>query len=392
MIGDLARPVEERMSGRLAVAALAAGLVLLTGCGQDPAATASPPPAAQALDATVRAQIDELAKGAIKDGVTGVVVAVHDPAKGDLLAAYGASDTAGTPMTPDLHYRIASVTKTFTATAVLELADRGKLALDDPISKYVTDMPNGDVITLRNLLGMRSGLYEYSSDPSLFGAYTEDPLLPGYTLQTGLDLIRAHAPAAPPNQQTVYTDSNFLLLGFAIEKASGIPAPQYLEDLARRTGLADTTFPTTPDMPEPAGRGYTLANDKYPKSDVTRSNTIYPWTAGAIVSTVPDMLTYAPLLAGGAGLEPATWEARKTTTPLTSTGIKVGYGLGITEIGDWVGHDGSIAGYSNVVVHRPQSGTTIVVMVNAGDGPQVPALEPFLGIAKLLYPDSLPTW
>jgi D-alanyl-D-alanine carboxypeptidase len=117
-----------------------------------------------------------------------------------------------------------------------------------------------------------------------------------------------------------------------------------------------------------------------------------PWTAGALVSTVADMTRYAPMLATDAGLPPEIAAQRQSWTPLTTSGVRLQYGLGITQLGDWVGHDGSIFGYSDLVFHLPAQRATVVVMVNAGDGDAVPAQALWGEVVKLLYPDSLPQW
>ena len=136
----------------------------------------------------------------LTNGMTGTVVAIVDPERGTILKAYGTADTAGTPMTPDLHYRIGSVTKTFTADAILRLVDQGKVALTDPISKYVDDLPYGDQITIQDLLAMRSGMYDFGNDTDFFNRYIADPTLP-WTVDDSLAIVRAHASeATPPNQ------------------------------------------------------------------------------------------------------------------------------------------------------------------------------------------------
>jgi D-alanyl-D-alanine carboxypeptidase len=379
---------------RLAVV-VAVAAVLLAGCAartatstQNTAPSVAPTPAftpTVPMDPALKGKIDAIAQGAIANGVTGVVVGVHDPQKGDLLAAYGTADSAGTPMTTDMHYRIASVSKSFTATAILELVDQQKVYLDDPLSKWIDNIPNGTAITLRNLLAMRSGLYDYTADPSVADPYAADPLLPGYTVDTALKILRAHAAdCTPPGLQTVYSDTNYVLLGYVIQKATGIPVARYLDGLATRTGLNQTTFPTGPDMPAPFSSGY--ADGK----DVTRSNPLVPWTAGAMVSTVPDMMAYAAPLATGAGITPATFGDRTAFTRINAAGARVDYGLGISRYGEWLGHDGAITGYSDVVVNRPASGTSIVVMLNGADGRGVPAIPPFVAIARALYPASVP--
>ena len=111
-------------------------------------------------------------------------------------------------------------------------------------------------------------------------------------------------------------------------------------------------------------------------------------TAGAMVSTVPDMTRYAAQLATGAGLSPETAAARQAFTPLTSTGIRLQYGLGVTQLGDWVGHDGSIFGYSNMVWYLPREGATVVVAGNVADAMSVPSQALWGEVVKILYPDT----
>lgn len=169
-------------TGRRALrAGAAAMLLLLTGVAAAPAAPAraaavSAPSAAAAaavareaavpreLDpATVR-RLDAAIVGAMKrDRIPGAIVGLWMPGRGDYVKAFGTADTeSGTPMKSDLFMRIGSVTKTFTVTAVLQLVDEGRIALDDPISKYVDGVPGGDRITLRQLASMRSGLFNYT--------------------------------------------------------------------------------------------------------------------------------------------------------------------------------------------------------------------------------------
>jgi D-alanyl-D-alanine carboxypeptidase len=132
----------------LAVLATVLGVVALTGAAD----------AAKPLDQKLTSQIGNFAKERIGDGITGVVVGIRDPNHGYLMQAYGDADTAGTPMSTRMHYRIASVTKTFTATAILQLVDQGKVGLGDPIGDFVPRIPNGNKVTIRDLLAMRSGL------------------------------------------------------------------------------------------------------------------------------------------------------------------------------------------------------------------------------------------
>jgi D-alanyl-D-alanine carboxypeptidase len=379
----------------LAVGAVVAAVTACAPAAPLPgAAPATGPAVVVGMPPDQSAQIDRLAAAVLGNGITGAIVSVADPAHGTHLKAYGTADTAGTPMTVDMHYRIASVTKTFTAQAVLELAGRGKLALDDPLARFVPDIPHGATITVRDLLGLRGGVYDFATDPDVLARYLAEPTMPGWRPDDALKVIRAHPEKArTPNTNTVYSNSEYLLLGYVIERASGQTAPNYLTGLIERMGLPATSFPTDVALPTPFTRGY-LAPGEPPSAaasprDVTASNPLVPWAAGALVSTVADMTRYAPMVAGGAGLPPEIAAQRQSWTPMTAEGIPVQYGLGVRKVGEWIGHEGTMLGYSNMVYHRPATGTTVVVMVNAVTQSSAPAADLWLEIVQLLYPGSL---
>jgi D-alanyl-D-alanine carboxypeptidase len=342
------------------------------------------------------AQIDAAAMASLTNGVTGTIVSIVDPERGSLLKAYGTADTAGTPMSPDMHYRIASVSKTFTADAVLRLVDEGIVALTDPIAMYVDDIPNGDVVTIQDLLAMRSGLFDFADDQAFFSQYTADPTLPWATDDT-LAIVRAHASeATAPNQETVYNNGNYVILGEVIERVTRQTVEEHLTGLIGQLGLTNTSYATGDTLPEPYVAGYLSDGTMPPPEggyrDVTLSNPAVPGAAGAIISTVPDMTRYAMELGTGEGLTPETWQMRQTWGPLTKSGVRLQYGLGITQLGDWIGHDGSIFGYSNMVFYLPSEQAAVVVMGNAADEIAVPSQALWGDVVKLLYPDTLPTW
>jgi D-alanyl-D-alanine carboxypeptidase len=397
----MSRVTDARMFG------LTLGVVLsvVTACAPaagpvaTPAVGAAPATAAQgvSLPPELTAQIDRLAEAVLGNGVTGAIVSVDDPSRGTYLKAYGTADATGTPMTVDMHYRIASITKTFTAHAVLELAGRGRLSLDDPLARFVPDIPHGEVITVRDLLGMRGGVYDFTTDPDFLAHYQADPTLPGWSPQDALRIIRGHPEkATAPRTGTVYSNSEYVLLGYVIERTSGQPAPEYLADLIGRMGLPATSFPTDTALPTPFSRGYVTTTGEPPAGsgpfrDATTSNPLVPWTAGALVSTVPDMTRWAPMLATGAGLAPQIAAAQQAWTPASTDGVRVQYGLGIRQVGDWVGHEGTMLGYNSAVFHLPAAGTTVVVMANAA-GASEPATDLWGRIVALLHPGSLPQW
>ena len=182
---------------------------------------------------TAAATVDAAARAGLACGVTGITIGINDPKLGHYVRSYGTS--AGAPVTPDMHYRIASVSKTFTADAVLRLAQQGRLSLNAPISKFVSGVPMGNRVTIRDLLAMRSGLADFVQKPSFLQRYTDNPLLPGWTPTKTLRIIRASSPMWKPNVTTYYSNSNYVLLGFVIQKVTGESAPKYINSLIRRS-------------------------------------------------------------------------------------------------------------------------------------------------------------
>jgi len=147
---------------------------------QPPPPSASPTGEVRTLTPAVTGQLDGTVQQVMREAnVPGVTVGLWTPHQGTYIRSFGVADkSSGRPMSPDLYTRIGSETKTFTVTALLKLVDEGKAGLDDPIGRYVAGVPNGDRITLRELAGMRSGLFNYTEDPGFFKAFTSDPRRP----------------------------------------------------------------------------------------------------------------------------------------------------------------------------------------------------------------------
>ncbi|HEU5431888.1 MAG TPA: serine hydrolase domain-containing protein, partial [Thermomicrobiales bacterium] len=206
-----------------------------------------------------------------------------------------------------------------------------------------------------------------------------------------LALIRAMPPAYPPGAQTRYSDSNYILLGFVVERVTGRPAAEVIADrVIRPLGLNGTTFPTTPDMPPPFMRGYAAPNPGDPLRDVTRSNPNVAWTAGAMISALDDLRVWAKALAVGTLLSPAMQRERLTWNRFASPSFDVGYGLGVLQINGLIGHNGGILGYSSWMLYDPDSGFTLVAVTNRAATEGGTADPIFYGIARLLLPDRFP--
>ena len=321
----------------------------------------------------------------------GALVGVWYPGRGTWVHAAGISDlSTAAPVTVADHVRIASITKTFTATVVLQLVDEGKLSLDDHLEQFVPGIPNGDQITLRQVLGMTAGIYDFVADPTFAEAYERDPVLP-FTPQQAVDIIRAHEPNFPPGAEVRYSNSNYILLGLIIEQITGqSPGAAITERIITPLGLANTSVPTTPDLPEPYTHGYLGTSLDQPLRDVTRSNPAVPWTSGDMISTLGDLRIWSEALASGTLLSAATQRERLTWSQIATPSFNLGYGLGVMEVNGLIGHNGGIFGYSSWMLHAPAEGMTLVVVTNRAATEGGTADPIFYGIVQLLLPDRFP--
>ncbi|WP_280398843.1 serine hydrolase domain-containing protein [Nocardia carnea] len=356
---------DELSCTRTRLGPLAAVLLLVSviagGCGTSDSAPPGgfPLAAATVVDRAVRAHMEA-------GLIPGVAVAIVDPDRGTFRQAYGLADIAtGRPATVDDHYRIGSVTKTFTATAVLRLAEQGRLALDDRLEHFVPGVPNGGATTLRHLLGMRGGVYDYSRDPEFVEQQAPAEPTRVWSGRDVLRIIAAHpGEAKPPGRQGVYSNSEYYLLGMVLERVTGRPLRQVLGDLAAEYGLRATSFPGDGSLPDPAGRGYAYAADV--AVDVTeRTRPEVYGAAGAMVSTVADLALYAGALGRGELLQESTFRERTEFTEIAlPAGGTVPYGLGLIENGHWLTHSGAVLGYSSQIGYLPDHDVGVVVVAN----------------------------
>ncbi|MFC6172805.1 serine hydrolase domain-containing protein [Subtercola frigoramans] len=179
------------------------------------------------------------------------------------MAAYGVADpSTGAPMEVGMHTRIGSVTKTFTGTLLMQLAEDKKLSLDDTIGKYIPGIPNGDQITLRQLASMTSGIASYTMNSSFTDVYFAKP----ETIFTPTELVAAGVEKSPifaPGEKFNYSNTNTVLLGLVIEEVTDEPVSDvYAQRILKPLGLTSTSWPGDQTvMPEPYAQGFTLQGD-----------------------------------------------------------------------------------------------------------------------------------
>jgi D-alanyl-D-alanine carboxypeptidase len=330
-----------------------------------------------------------------KAGFPGVIAQVASP-QGDWTGTSGTvgEDKTQTPTVTD-KTRIGSLTKTMTATVLLQLVQENKVALDDTIGEYVPGMPNGDVATLLQLANMTSGIPSYTESQAVQDKYFGDPQY-AWPPQELVDAVKPMPASFVPGQGWSYSNTNYVLLGMVIEKVLGQPISDVFDQrLFGPLGMSDTSFPAgSTEIGDP--HLYGLTNQNQPPGqniDSTNWNPSFAFTAGAVISTLDDLKKWGHALFTGDGvLDPATQQLRRDSIvrdipPNTAT---AGYGIGIGDRDGWWGHDGDIPGYNSVLFHNYDSDTTVIVLTNSDntfsvDGKDVfPAPAVFAGLNAVL--------
>jgi len=421
----MARTSRNRWAGSGLLAVAASALLVLSACssGQSTstsssaaesssaAISASPKPSSAAAEpayvAALQPQIDQL----IKDlAIISGGVLIRSPELGDWTTTFGTKTWHGSePVTLDEHIRIGSNTKTWTGTVILQLVDEGKISLDDPVSKYRPDVPNGDNITISQLLSMHSGLANYTTDLDLNEQNDTNPSR-AWTPEELLAKGFAMPPAFAPGERWMYSNTNTVLLGVIIEQLTGMPvAEAFKTRIFDPLGLTGTSFPDIADasIPDPHPQFYTFGTNvgtidslvlspeiqagakdgTLEPFDVTDVNPSWAWTAGAGLSTTEDLADYVKALVGGGLLSPESQQARldsvQPTDPNNPAAPK--YGLALAGFGPMYGHSGELPGTNSFMGYDPAKDITVITWATgapAANG-QAPAVE----IAKAAIAD-----
>jgi D-alanyl-D-alanine carboxypeptidase len=382
----------------IALAAAVALLLTMSGCGgksTPQSSTTGPPPTSETtkpIDEAIAKRLDVAVNQAMTAaGVPGAIVGIWGP-DGDYVRAFGVADkTTRAPMKADFYSRIGSVTKTFTVTAILQLADQGKLGLDDSIAEFIDGVPLGNRITLRQLARMQSGLVNYTETPEFQNAMFADPRRP-FTPHELIDFAFTQPNKFPPGEGFEYCNTNTVLLGMVVQKVSGQPLNSYIQDhILAPLGMSHTSFPTTNAFPDPHAQGYTKQTADGKEAVATDWDPSWAWAAGAMISTLDDMRIWAPALAIGKLLTPQMQQQRLQTVGSPGMPPQDGYGLGIFNLGGWIGHNGSLPGYQSVVVYLPQKQTSLVILTNTDIDYQggEPSTTLATAITKELTPDHV---
>jgi D-alanyl-D-alanine carboxypeptidase len=324
--------------------------------------------------------------------VPGTMVLLRTP-QGEFACGCGSTELGvTTPPHADTHFRAASNTKTMTAAVIVLLAQERKLHFDDPVSKYVQGVPNGDNITISELLKMRSGLYNYTSAPELAKSLDHNPTKV-WTPEELLAIAFKRPPLFGPGKQYEYCNTNYILLGLIVEKLEGAPLAKVLQDrLFGPLGIKHTSLPanTSNAIPEPYSHGYlygsssyALVDAPYPAdlqaaaregtlkpNDDTWQNPSFAFATGNAISTAGDLAIWIRALVGGKLFDAdyqRQWrnslEPQDPSKPLVQ---KYGYGISQVTFGpnSMYFHGGEMPGYNSFMGYDPVNDVTLVIWTN----------------------------
>ena len=319
----------------------------------------------------------------------GVVAGVWVPGKEPWRMAEGLADVAsGRQIGLDDHFPIRSTTKSLTVTLVLKLARRGAISLEDPIGKYVPDIPNGNEITLAHLAAMESGVKSYSDVKDFTDVLEVNPEK-HWTPDELVGIARRHSPVFPPGTQYEYSNTNCILLGIVLEKVTGEPlAELYRKWIFRPLGLKGTSYPDSTDIPSPHPSPYIVDSSTGEPLDCPIVNLSAFGASGGMVSTLQDLHRWGKALGKGTLIGPRLQKVRlQHSRPATGGPEYDRYGLGIGQLKGWWGHTGEGLGHQAAVFYDPKSGAVIAVLINSSQRVNV-AAEVFKALADVVHPPA----
>lgn len=314
--------------------------------------------------ARVQAVIDEFST---HPEFVGLSVAV---ARGDQLIVergYGIADLEwNVPVDPSTTFRIGSMTKLFTAAAILKLAEQGKLGLDDPLSRYVPEFDTGGrAVTIRQLLNHTSGIPEYTMQPGFFAKMLPLNLSDAEVLQ----LVSGKPFDFEPGAGWRYSNTNYYLLGMVVAKASGRSYAAFMQDeFFMPLGLAQTRYGSETAIIPHRAQGYTFDRDTGSHVNDAAISMDGPGAGGALVSSAGDLMRWQIALTNGRAIRPASFEQ------MIGSGVKMvpddalyGFGVMIDRRDGQrvIGHGGVINGFNSALSWLPDSGLRVAVISNS---------------------------
>lgn len=357
--------------GRIALAATA-GLVALVLAGCTSASGSADLPSQQ--PGGFPKDVSKRLSSALSDAMTladasAGFAGVWAPWAGSWTDAQGTTRRGGgTPVSDDMTFRIGQNTTPMTCTVLLQLVDDGKVGLDDPLTKWVPGLIGVEGVTLRELCQNTSGIGDYSA--ALSRTFLMNPTRQWPPLELASDGI-AMERIGTPGEKYGASATNAVLVGMALQNATNKSWQQlYDEYLFHALGMSASALPQSGQFTVPGAHpaGYASGVDAAgklvcePVRDVSRLSPSQGWTAGGVVSNVPDLKAFGQALAGGTLLSSTSKKAQVDAVVNGESWQR--YGLGVQLLGPLRGSSGAIPGSLSAVFADPSSGLTVVVALN----------------------------
>ncbi|WP_414685349.1 serine hydrolase domain-containing protein [Mycobacterium sp.] len=366
------------------VSPLCAG-ILLAACGSQASAPPMPTADSARADAIVNVVRSTMAQAHLRSAIVRVTV----DGKEVVTRAVGESMT-GVPATTDMHFRNGAVAISYVSTLLLRLVDEKKVGLDDKLSKWLPDFPHSDQVTLRQLAQMTSGYPDYVLGNDEFNAALYANPFRQWTTDEILAQVSSRPLLYPPGTNWNYAHTNYVLLGLALEKATGQDIPTLLRDnVLGPLGLTHTANSDTAEIPAPVLHAFSSERREALKiptgtpfyEETTYWNPSWTITHGAIqTTTIDDLAATASGIGSGKLLSPESYHAMVSPQLRGKTHAQPGcptcaelndvytYGLGIVISGDWLLQNPLLAGYAAVEAYLPSRKIAIAVAVTYDQG------------------------
>ncbi len=298
-----------------------------------------------------------------ENGSGGIALVVKD---GEILyrKAFGMADMElGVKMTPDNIIRIGSITKQFTASAILKLMEEGKLDLQDDITKYIEDYPaQGHVITIEHLLTHTSGIKSFTG----MKTWTADLNKMYYSPKEKIDFFKNEPMDFEPGEKYKYNNSGYILLGYIIEVVSGKKYAEYIDEVFfKPLGMNNSFYGSTSDIVKDRAKGYQKQDGNYKNADfLDMSN---PYAAGSLISTVDDLYKWYSAVLHYKVLSKSTLDKAHISYKLNNgklTGYGYGWDLNDIKHNIAISHGGGVTGYLTFSLYLPQKDIFVAVFSN----------------------------
>jgi CubicO group peptidase (beta-lactamase class C family) len=321
------------------------------------------------------------------DKLGATVVGVWSGGKPVVVGALGESMT-GVPATVDMHHIAGNISNAMLSTVLLQQVEKGKLSLDDKLSKYFPDLPSADEITVEMLENSTSGYQHYAVLDSFAAAFYANPFkhwTPDEIVAYGV----AGGPLFTPGTQFKFSDTNFVIVAQILEKATGTSVASLMRrGIFKPLGMKDTNVPDTAATDEPVLHAHTGERGMW--EDSTFWDPSWTWYAGGIRSNQADLRKFLEALGRGTLLTKADHE-KQLARPASSGSPDRYFGLGVPVVNGWIFTNPNLEGYSGALGYLPSKDLSVIVYTTRTqqtDPNAATATEILAGITKVLSPDD----